>query len=262
MLISISELILKSIALYKNNAKRFITYSFLIFVPGAFITIFSAILPILIPERFTLGIIGASYIIYILLAIILSFVSFWFSLAFIRVITKNYNGTAVGTMGEEIHEAKAIFWPSFWTYILTGLAVFGGMLLLVIPGIIFGLWFAFSIYVTAIDNKRPIQAMKTSKQLVDGRWWKVFWRILIPSLVFGIAIIIIQYIITLPLEYILENTNPQTLLYVTWGVLATLIISLCMLFLTPLITSVYIILYTELKKHPLQKETPPATLAK
>lgn len=254
MLISIKEIIIQSISLYRQHTRRFISYSLLIFIPGACITIFGAILPIIIPSTYRIGIIGLSYIIYALIAIMLSFASFWFSITFIRIIAKSYSGIAIESMEKETKEARVVFWPAFLVSILTGLAVFGGMLLLIIPGIIFALWFVFSIYATVIDHQSPIQAMNTSKQLIDGRWWIVLWKLFIPSLVFGILIVLVQYIITIPLEYILDNTDSSSLLYVTWGVLAQLIIGLFILLLTPLTTSVPTILYTELKKYPFQKD--------
>ncbi len=257
MLISITDIIVQSVNLYRHNAKRFIAYSFLIFIPGAFTTIFAAILPIFIPSKLSFGIVGVSYIVYVLIAFTLTFVSFWFSITFIRVLAKSYAGTAIKSMGAELHDAKVVFWPALGVSILTALAVFGGMLLLIVPGIIFGLWFAFSLYVTAIDHKSPMEAMKRSKEMVDGRWWSILWRLLLPSLVFGIIIVVLQYIIETPLAYILENTNIQSLLFVTWTVIAQLIISLVALLLAPFTTAIPTILYIELKKHPLAKEIQP-----
>lgn len=257
MLISITDIILQSIALYKQNIQRFVTYALFIFVPGAFITICSAVLPILVPSTFTIGVLGASYLLYIGISIILSLISFWFSIAFIRVIAKTYAGTAVQSIATELHEAKVTFWPALVVSILTVLVVFGGMLLLIIPGIIFGLWFAFSIYAATIDHEPPVQAMKTSKQLVDGRWWAVFWRLVIPSLAFGIVIVAIQALSELPLQFVLENTNTKSLLYISWGVVAELIVSLIALLLAPFTTAIPTILYIELKKQSVIEQNPP-----
>lgn len=256
MLISITDLIVHSIALYKKHTKKFVTYALLIFIPGACITIMSAILPIFVPSTFTVGVIGVSYLLYVLFAFILSFVSFWFSIAFIRIIAKGYTGQAIQTVSEELQGAKAVFWPAIGVSILTALAVFGGMLLLVIPGIIFGIWFAFSVYSTAIDHHSPIEAMTISKQMVDGRWWAVFWRLAIPSMVFAFLIVAVQFFVELPLQFVLDHTDTRTLLYVSWGVLAELISALIALLLAPLTTAIPTILYIELKKHPAPGKAP------
>ncbi len=257
MLISITDIIVQSIALYKLNAKRFATYALLIFVPGACITILANLLPIFIPSELSLGILGVSYLVYILAASILSFISFWFSIVFIRIVAKSYTGSAVHSIATELQEAKVIFWPAIGVSILTALAFLGGFLLLIVPGIIFGVWFAFAVYATVIDHHAPMQAMQESKKLVDGRWWPVFLRLLIPSLTFAIIIVVVRYILELPLIYVLEHTDPRTLLFVTWGMLAELMTSLIALLLAPLTTAVPTILYLELKKHPVVIPTPP-----
>lgn len=72
-------------------------------------------------------------------------------------------------------------WPKLlsylWVSFLSGLAVFAGLILLIIPGIIFMVWFSFSVYVLIAEDRKGTQALSRSKQLVKGRWWKVFGRL-------------------------------------------------------------------------------------
>jgi hypothetical protein len=74
-------------------------------------------------------------------------------------------------------------WPKiasfFWISLLAGLAVMGGFILFVIPGIIFAVWFGFSIYVFIFDGIKGSSALKKSKELVKGYWWPVFARFLV-----------------------------------------------------------------------------------
>lgn len=53
--------------------------------------------------------------------------------------------------------------------ILTVLAVLGGLLLLIVPGIIFLAWFSMAAYVLVEEDISAIESMKRSKQLVKGR---------------------------------------------------------------------------------------------
>jgi len=79
-------------------------------------------------------------------------------------------------------KALSIAWPQmgsfFWVGFLHVLAVLGGFILFVIPGIIFSVWFIFSDYIFVWDGIKGTGALKRSKQLVKGIWWPVFLRFL------------------------------------------------------------------------------------
>ena len=75
----------------------------------------------------------------------------------------------------------ADFWrpqSRFWFYVLAtllyGLIIGVGTLLLIVPGIIFGLMFMFYGYVMIEKGLGPIDALKESKRLTDGVKWKLF----------------------------------------------------------------------------------------
>lgn len=73
--------------------------------------------------------------------------------------------------------------------ILTALAVLGGFILLIIPGLIFTAWFALGAYVCIDENKGVVESMKRSKQLVTGHVWEMWGMIALPSVVGIINII-------------------------------------------------------------------------
>ena len=54
------------------------------------------------------------------------------------------------------------------------LFVSGLLLLLVIPGIIFFIYWIFSGYVLFDENKKIRESLKRSKEIVKGKWWRVF----------------------------------------------------------------------------------------
>ncbi len=84
--------------------------------------------------------------------------------------------------------AKPFLLPSFKTAILSGLVVVIGFLLLIVPGIFFSIWFAFSAIMVITSNVSGIDAMKKSRELVRGLEWKVFGRLV----AFAIPIIILE----------------------------------------------------------------------
>lgn len=81
-----------------------------------------------------------------------------------------------------------------WISILVGIITIIGYILLIIPGIIFNIWFAFSVYVLVAEDLRGRKALSRSKELVKGYWFKVFWRLIVLAFVI--------FIITLPLGII------------------------------------------------------------
>ncbi len=74
--------------------------------------------------------------------------------------------------------AKQLLAPVFFAYLLAGVAVLFGAVLLVVPGIIFSVWFAFAGLAATFDGARGLNALYASKQLVRGRFWPVFGRLL------------------------------------------------------------------------------------
>ncbi|HEY6838903.1 MAG TPA: hypothetical protein VI389_09190, partial [Geobacteraceae bacterium] len=62
---------------------------------------------------------------------------------------------------------------------LTGFVVTGGYLLLVIPGVIFSVWFVFAQFVLFDDDTRGMSALLKSKAYVSDRWFDVFLRLVV-----------------------------------------------------------------------------------
>ncbi len=61
------------------------------------------------------------------------------------------------------------------------------MILFIIPGIIVAVWFGFSMYFVALEKIYFVNALKESKKLVVGRWWKTLGM----GALFGIITLII-----------------------------------------------------------------------
>lgn len=92
--------------------------------------------------------------------------------------------------------------------IVQGLALFGLYLLLIIPGIIFSVYWMFSPYILINEKKGIINSMRESKKLVDGKWWTIFsYTLLIFLIIIAVNIIasfipllgsFIPYLVTTP----------------------------------------------------------------
>ena len=113
-----------------------------------------------------------------------------------------------------IKQSLNLGWPKIWSFLwislLVMLACLGGMILLVIPGIIFMVWFYFSLYVFVCEDLKGSSALKRSKELVKGYWWPIFGRILI-------LVIAVSIISSVPFFGSLVNTfimGPASLIYI------------------------------------------------
>jgi hypothetical protein len=77
-------------------------------------------------------------------------------------------------------------WKNLWGFsIVSGLvflATMGGLILLIIPGIIFGIWFSFAKFIFVDKGLGAKASMGMSRGLVKGR----FWAILVRFVVFGL----------------------------------------------------------------------------
>jgi hypothetical protein len=69
--------------------------------------------------------------------------------------------------------------------VLVGLAVVGGFILLIIPGIIFLVLFSVSIPVLIVENRRGREAMSRSWNLAKGHFWHAFGIIIVAGLITG-----------------------------------------------------------------------------
>ncbi len=78
-------------------------------------------------------------------------------------------------------------WPAaIGTNIILGIFLLGLTLLLIVPGVIYYVYWIFVIYVVILHDKSGKNALDYSKSIVRGRWWKVLGY----SLIFGILTLI------------------------------------------------------------------------
>jgi len=90
-------------------------------------------------------------------------------------------------------------WPFFFSYLLVAilysLAVLLGLVLLIVPGLIFALWYGFSYFTFLIEGKTGMAALSRSKELVKGHFGEVLWRAFVFVVLYMALAIIITIII-------------------------------------------------------------------
>lgn len=253
MLISAKNIIKQSIELYQKNYQIFFKYLLLLFIPTGIMAVAGVVIGSFLATVMVLGF-SAPMMFYLLIIIAGSIASMWISLALVRVMAARYENKKTQTEKIELQNAVPLILPAILASLLTTLAITGGLILLIIPGVIFTIWFAFSFYAVALDNNKVIESLKTSKRLVQGRWWSVWWRLFAPGIVFALFMILAQWLIGFPIEIILKYVTPETWLYAVLVSLFALLSTFVSLFFTPLTTAAPTILYLELKKTPSETE--------
>jgi len=102
----------------------------------------------------------------------------------------------LGNGSREVKEVVAYGWKNLWMFFLLSLVIFlillGGYILIVIPGIIFTIWFYFS-GTFFVDKGLGVKAsLSKSRELIKGKFWQVFGR----AIIFGIFSILVGAIIS------------------------------------------------------------------
>jgi len=132
-------------------------------------------------------------------------------------------------LGREKYEAyfKAVFIADFFTLLWS--------LLLIIPGIIKGLQYSFAGLVALDKKTQSRDAFKESRRLITGRWWGVFWRLVLPTILFSAGTSVLAVIMGAQLGNKMDPTY-------------CIVNSTAIFFLTPLFMAYIVELYLSLKK--------------
>jgi hypothetical protein len=78
--------------------------------------------------------------------------------------------------------------------VLVGLAVVGGLILLIIPGIYIGIRLCVSTQALVVEGRRPTEATGRSWALVGGHWWHALGTLLVA----GLLTFVVNALITTP----------------------------------------------------------------
>ncbi|MDQ7787184.1 MAG: hypothetical protein RDU01_06210 [Thermodesulfovibrionales bacterium] len=99
---------------------------------------------------------------------------FWGIAAFIYAVVERDAGIK-NSLGRGWHRIGSFI----WLFSVLGFIITGGFLLLIIPGILFGVWFAFAQFILAGEDIRGMNALLKSKEYVRDRWFDVFLRLFV-----------------------------------------------------------------------------------
>jgi ABC-type phosphate transport system permease subunit len=84
--------------------------------------------------------------------------------------------------------------------VLVGLAIIGGLILFIIPGIYIAVRLAVCIEALVVEGRRGTEAMRRSLGLVGGHWWHAFATLLVAAvatvitLPYGVLVGVLLYL--------------------------------------------------------------------
>lgn len=95
-----------------------------------------------------------------------------------------------------------LFFKFLGTSIIYGLIVLAGLILLIVPGIIWAIQFGFFPYFMVEKNSGPMEALKKSSEITKGNKWNLFLLglLLIGINILGALCLLIGLIVTAPLS--------------------------------------------------------------
>jgi len=114
------------------------------------------------------------------------------------LVKKDYHGQEL----DIFKESAKYFWPYLGLVVLTTIFILLWTLLLVIPGIIYSVFYCLAVYAFFFEGKTGLAAIKRSVHLVGSYWWPVFGRLV----VLGIVMWLLMMIVSLPVSFVTENS--------------------------------------------------------
>jgi hypothetical protein len=81
-------------------------------------------------------------------------------------------------------------WSLLWLYLIVVLTIKGGLILLILPGLVWSVSFFAAPFIIFEEKERGMDAMLKSRAYVKGHWWAVFGRMLVIMVLLIIAVVV------------------------------------------------------------------------
>lgn len=130
---------------------------------------------------FVLALAGNSFVSYVMdvgilfgivAQILVSLLQAYFSMGLVAITLKIVRGEEA--TWEDLFLQEYNFWQFFWGSLLYGLIMFGGFLILIVPGIIWAITFSLFKYRIVEHGESARVALKKSAEMTKGYRWKIF----------------------------------------------------------------------------------------
>lgn len=126
-------------------------------------------------------------------------VSVFIGIAFTRIGLKLTAGEQCDY--EDLYNGYPLFWNYLAGTILYGLIVLGGLILLIVPGIYWGIKYAFYGYFIVDQEMGPIEALRQSGKITYGDKWYLlgFWIVMFGVWLIGVILCGVGLLFAIPI---------------------------------------------------------------
>lgn len=146
------------------------------------------------------------------------------------------------TVGEAVNLGFSCMLPLVGFFMLYGLAVAGGSLLLLIPGLILAVSLMFGSYILIVDRAGVIDSLKQSHNLVWGYWWRTSALIGVAGIIMMVAYVVVGFVAGIAVAM-----DPESAAAGTFSLTQTLLTAVLGGLLTPLFYSLTLSVFYDLK---------------
>lgn len=226
------QLLLQSYHLYREQGAFYLGYAAWMLLPIAALLTLS-LFPIASGETV--------FILALFLSVFEGLLTLYITI-FLFLATDKRLGHTEASHPELLQHARTLIKPVILVAVLQCLVVLGGFLLLVIPGIIFLIWFAFAQIAVILDHQKGFNALSFSREIVNGRFWSVLW-----FLVSGPLFVLLGYTLlssfVMGVMAIILHTDPTIWVNGNPPIWAEAIDAIAQTFLFPLLLIYFVLVY-------------------
>jgi hypothetical protein len=193
---TLGEILSAAFNIYKANASKLLLIVAVVVVPLSFISaLFSGVVfegskhTVLVLDR-PVEVIDRSFGFFVAGALITAIISVIITAMLQAAILR---AAAQATIGDPVDPEESYRFgfkrlgSVILVSLLVGLAVLGGLILLIIPGLIFGVLLCVSVPVLIVENRRGREALSRSWNLVKGHFWHALGVIFVAGIIVGIV---------------------------------------------------------------------------
>jgi len=165
--------------------------AFVYFVIGSIVIDFGYMTPFDLGERGFIASLIEIFVLFLFFTgswVIAALILSWLQAAFI--LTIHNKDASLNTISNRSFKILFSFW---WINLLISFFIGGAFNLLIIPCILFYIWFSMSIFILVTENIPGMQSLLKSKEYVSGYWWEVLGRQLVIIILISIPLLIVFY---------------------------------------------------------------------
>jgi hypothetical protein len=230
----VSELLKQSLQIYKKYFGLLAGYAAWMLLPYAGIVLVS------LPQDNTL-----LYVLSLFFSLAQSLLALWLGIFIPLVVRELVVDNKKIPFSILQNKAWQIIPSVVFVAILEAAVFLGGLILLIIPGLIFWVWFAMAQLTVVLSDKKGLEAMASSRELSRERFWQMAWRLVAgPSTIFIIIMLVTSILISV--IAILTGISVDTLLGDNPPLWSEIIYTIIETFSMPIILVYFTLLYLDL----------------